>query len=113
LEVKGLNDTREQLRNGGAVIYSLIVMATIIPGFPSVSNLIVIPYYILVPGYFVTTLVRNTGVLERLFYSIAWSVAILASVYSLKSIGIIQHLPAELIIPSLTIVLLAYDSFHR
>lgn len=113
MEVKGLKVAGEQLRNAVAVVYSLVVMATIVPGVPSISNLIVIPYYILVPGYFVTLLLRNTGIIERLFYSIAWSVAILASVYSLGTIGDTPYLPIELIIPTLTILLLAYDHFYR
>ena len=112
MEVKGLSVAREQLRNAAVVAYSLVVMGTIIPGFPSISNLIVIPYYILVPGYFVTLLLRNTGIIDRLFFSIAWSVAIFASINALGSIGVIQFLPVELTVPALTIVLLAYDHFH-
>jgi hypothetical protein len=113
LEIKGLKAARQQLRNAVAVIYSVVVMATIIPGFHGVSTLIVIPYFLLVPGYFVMLLFRYTGILERLFYSVAWSIVILTSVYSLGTIMVIQDLPLQLVIPALTIILLAYDNFHR
>ncbi len=113
MEVKGIRSTWSQLQNAAAVIYSVVVMATIIPGLPTLSNLIVIPYYLLVPGYFVTILLRTTGILDRLFYSLAWSLAILASVYSLAAIGTITDVPLELVIPALTIAIMAYDYFYR
>ncbi len=87
MEIAGLKVAREQLRNAVVVVYSIIVMATIIPGFATVSNLIILPYFILVPGYFAALLLRNTGtLLETLFYTLAWSIGILLSVYSLQTI---------------------------
>jgi hypothetical protein len=115
LEIAGIKVAAEQLRNAIVVVYSVIVIATIIPGFATVSNLIILPYFILVPGYFVTLILRNTGtLLETFFYTIAWSTAILLSVYSLETIipGS-QSLPIKLVVPALTIFLLAYDHFHK
>ena len=67
------------------------------------------------PGYFVALLLRQTGtLLERLFYTITWSIAILLSVYSIDTITPgSQSVPINLVIPVLTIILLAYDHFHR
>ncbi len=115
MEIAGLRVSLLQLRNAGAVVYSLAVVATIIPVLGRLSNLIVIPYYVLVPGYFVTLLLRETDtVVERLFYSVAWSLALLASVYSVKTLTpAYQYLPINVVIPSVTIVLLAFDYFHR
>ena len=87
MEIAGLKVAREQLRNAVAVIYSLIVMATIIPGFPTVSNPIILPYFVLVPGYFVTLLLRNTGTSWRRssIRSLGASLFLL-SVYSFETI---------------------------
>jgi hypothetical protein len=60
----------------------------------------------------VTLLVRETGtILEKLFYSIAWSLAIVATLISIESIGY-AGLPTSVIIPAITVVLMAYDHFH-
>jgi hypothetical protein len=113
LEISGLKVAWEQVRNAVVVLYSGVVMATLIPGVSLVPNLAVLFYYFLIPGYFVTLLLRETStILERLFYSIVWSLAIFASVYSIRSLGY-QALPTNLTIPALTVVLLAYDHFHR
>jgi len=115
LEIAGLRVARDQLRNAIALVYSFAVMATIIPGFHLVPHLLIFPYFLVVPGYFITLLLRNTGsLLERLFYTITWSVALFLSVYSIESIlpGN-QLLPIELVIPGLTILLLAFDSLRR
>jgi hypothetical protein len=103
----------EQARNAAVVIYSVGIMATVIPGFAHVPNLIVILYFFLVPGYFVTLLLRETGtILERVFYSIAWSLVILVSVLSLESLEPqYQFIRTDLAVPVLTIVLLAIDHF--
>ena len=72
MEIAGIKVAAEQLRNAIVVVYSVIVIATIIPGFATVSNLIILPYFILVPGYFVALILRNTGtLLETFFYTIA------------------------------------------
>ncbi|MDA4113032.1 MAG: hypothetical protein OK474_03200 [Thaumarchaeota archaeon] len=115
MEIAGLKIEGKQLRNAIVLLYSFAVIATIIPGFTFVSNIVTLPYFLVVPGYFVTLLLRNTGsLLERLFYTIAWSVAIVLSAYSVETIlpGN-QLLPIPLVIPILTIVLLAYDRFRK
>jgi hypothetical protein len=113
LEVKKLKAVEDQLRNAIGLIYSVVVIATIIPGFPRITSLVVIPYFLIVPGYFVTRLIRNEGITARLFYSVVWSITILAAVYSLTSIQFIVFLPLQLIIPAFTIVLMTYDYSQR
>jgi hypothetical protein len=115
LEIAGLKVPFEQLRNAVALLYSLIVMASIVPGFALVPHLLLLPYFLFVPGYFVTLLLRNTGsLLEKLFYAVAWSIAILLSAYSVETILPDNTLlPIQLVLPLLTILLLAYDYFRR
>ncbi|MGD0636650.1 MAG: hypothetical protein ABSA72_01240 [Nitrososphaerales archaeon] len=115
MEIAGLRVALEQLRDAIVVVYSAIVIATFIPGFASVSNLLILPYFIIVPGYLVTLILRNTGtLLETIFYTIAWSTAILLSVYSIQTIVPGSGaLPITLVVPALTIVLLAYIHFHK
>lgn len=94
------------------VLYSVVVMATIIPGFPHIPTPILILYYFVVPGYFVTLLLRETStILDRVFYTIAWSLAIVATVYAIEQIAY-PDLPTNLAVPAFTVVLLAYDHFH-
>jgi len=113
LEISRLKVAWEQVRNAAVVVYSVAIMATIIPGFGHIPNPIVILYYFLVPGYFVVLLLRETGtVLDRLFYTVAWSIALFASIYAIQSVGYL-YLPTHLIVPGVTIVLLAYDSLHK
>jgi hypothetical protein len=115
LEIAGLKVPFEQLRNAVALVYSLIVMASTVPGFALVPHLLLLPYFLFVPGYYVTLLIRNTdSLLEMLFYAVAWSVAILLSAYSVETIlpGS-PLLPIQLVVPALTILLLAYDYFRK
>ena len=115
MEIAGIRVALEQLRNAVVVVYSIIVMATIVPGFATVSNLLILPYFLFVPGYFVALILRNTNsLLETVFYTIAWSMAVLLSAYSLQTIipGS-QNLPIKLVVPALTIFLLVYVHFHR
>ena len=106
--------TLVQLRNAVVIAYSLIVMATNFPGFDFVSKLIVIPYLLLVPGYFVASLLDKSGtLLDRVFYTLAWSVAVFGAVYSISTIVPSGFFPIDLVIPVITILLLAYDYFHR
>jgi uncharacterized membrane protein len=114
LEISGLKSAREQLRNAGVVLYSVAVIATIIPGLERVSSAFVIPYYAFVPGYFVALLLNEKGtLLERLFYSVAWSIAIFASLSSFTALTGYQAPTLSILIPLLTLLLLSYDHYRR
>ena len=88
-------------------------MATILPTLPSASSVIALPYFLFVPGYFVTLVLhRSASFLEKLFYAFAWSIAILAAVHSIETISPIAIFPPNVIIPVITILLLIYVHFH-
>ncbi|MDA4126854.1 MAG: hypothetical protein OK452_06605 [Thaumarchaeota archaeon] len=106
-----MNLPTRQVQNAAAIVYSVVVMATIIPGIASVSNLIVVPYFLVVPGYYADLLVhRSSTFIERTFYSVAWSSTLLAAMVAIKSLDYsYQPVPIDVIIPSIAIIFLAFD----
>jgi hypothetical protein len=88
-------------------------MATILPGFDLISRIILIPYYLLIPGFCVTLLLRQAEtIIDALFFSVAWSIAIVASVVSIEGLGYSQ-LPINIVIPVLAVVILALVHYRR
>jgi uncharacterized membrane protein len=113
LEIQRLISASEPLRNAVIVVYSLVVMATILPGFDLVSRIILIPYYLLIPGFCVTQLLRQARtILDGLFFSVAWSIAIITSVVSIEGLGY-SNLSINIVIPVLTVVILALVHYRR
>lgn len=111
MEISSLSAPLRQIRSGAIVIYSLVVAATIIPGV-GVPSIIPILYFMFIPGYCIAALLRQTDtILEGLFYSVAWSIAAVASIYSFGSIGY-AFLPIAVVLPALTIIILTYDHLH-
>ncbi len=104
-----------QLVGFAVVSYSLVVMASVIPFFHRLSSVELVPYYLVVPGYALTTLLsEGQGIAGKAFYSVAWSVALVASVYSLQSVAPqSEGLPIPVIVPALTLVFFTYNRFHR
>jgi len=112
LETQRLVPQYEQLRNAGIVVYSIIVLATIIPNIPNVPGVILMPYYLLVPGYCVTTLMeKKQAFIERLFFSVCWSLAIIASVVAINSLNL-ASLPLNAAVPVITVFILAIVHFR-
>lgn len=111
MEIAGIKFALGQVRDAFLLVYSAVVAATAIPGFEHISSIIAIPYYLLVPGYLVTVLLRNNStVIEGFFYSIAWSLAILTTVYSFQTVSTgFQYLPVPIVVPALAVVLLGYE----
>ncbi|MGI0081314.1 MAG: hypothetical protein ACRECH_17030, partial [Nitrososphaerales archaeon] len=60
-----------------AIVYSLIVLATIVPSFAKIATIfLLLPYYLLVPGYCVTLLFNeNYDILQRLLFSVFVSIS--------------------------------------
>ena len=114
MEIPRLKVAWEQLRNVFVLAYSLVVMATSLPIATYIPSVVVIPYLLVVPGYFVAIILHHTdSALETLFYSFAWSVTLTISVYSVGTIAEgTAFFPVVLIVPALTLVLLAFDHFH-
>jgi hypothetical protein len=113
LEIQGLKVALEQLRDAFVVLYSLLVVATILPGFAFFPNVLVLPYFLFVPGYFVTIIFHDTATLmEWLFYTFAWSIAIFVSVYAISTVVAGAVFPPTVIVPAVTILLMVYVHFH-
>jgi hypothetical protein len=94
--------------------YSVAVMATILPGFGRISNALILPYFVIIPGYAFSSVLRQTeGITQTLFYSLVWSVAILVSIFSLATIApALSTIPLNGVIPVLTIILTVYSYYH-
>jgi hypothetical protein len=98
----------------GIFFYSLLVIATALPGVKSISSLLVVPYYLIVPGYCITLLFSpERTTVDYLLFSFAWGTALLASVVAIRDIfPSYDSIPINVVIPLLTIVFLSYDHLH-
>lgn len=114
MEISRIGPSLRQVRTAGIFFYSLLVIATAFPGVESISNLFVVPYYLIVPGYCITLLFPQEGTaIDYLLFSFAWSVALLASVVAMKGIFTSYYsVPINIVIPLLTVVFLSYDYLH-
>jgi len=107
LEIQRLAPLFDQFRNAAIVAYSIVVVATIIPGVHSIPGVALMPYYLLVPGYCATSLLgKSRGFIESLFFSVSWSLAIIASVVAINSLGL-ASLPLNVVVPVITVFILA------
>lgn len=99
------------IRTAIVVLYSLGVIATITPKFSNFPSVVVIFYYLFVPGYVVILyLGEDYAVLQKIAYSILFGFMIVLSVYSFGQVtngGL--PLPFNVIIPSITIILILLD----
>jgi len=114
LEIERIGPAVKQLRLAGIVAYSLVVMATVLPEAVHIPNAIVIPYYLFVPGYSVAQLLlQRETVIERLFYSVVWSMVVFTSLFSIETVLPGSSIvPLNGVIPILTILVFVYDHFH-
>jgi hypothetical protein len=114
LEIFGIGHSLRQIRTAVIFFYSLLVIATIIPGVGRISNLLVVLYYLVVPGYCITLFFRQERtIVDFLLFSFAWSVALLAFVVAMKDIFPSYYsIPTDIIVPLLTIIFLTYDHLH-
>ncbi|HEV2227183.1 MAG TPA: hypothetical protein VGR56_10320 [Nitrososphaerales archaeon] len=89
-------------------------MATALPGFGRIPNTIVLPYYLIFPGYALTLVLRQTeGVIQTVFYTLVWSLAIVGSFYSLATVApVLAKIPLSGVIATLTLVLTVYAYYH-
>jgi len=103
-----------QVRDLVIVLYSFLVLASTAPSLRELSNLLLVPYYLLIPGYALSSLFSESkGIVARAFNSVIWSLAILAAIISLQSIvpGS-DDLPLSVIVPFLSLLFFAYGHFH-
>lgn len=114
MEISRIGPIVRQVRTAGIFFYSLLVVATVLPGVESILNLLVVPYYLVVPGYCITLLFRQERTAaDYLLFSFAWSVALLASIVAIRGVfPSYQSVPINIMIPCLTVVFLSYDYLH-
>ena len=111
----GWREPLRQLLEAAILLYSFAIIATILPESTFVPNTAVVLYYVLVPGYCISSVVRlEETTLGRAFFSVIWSLALLATASSLQSVTRSQgQIPMSLIVPAVAIVFLVYGHFHR
>lgn len=104
-----------QLADGVIVLYSLAVLASLAPSLQRIDNVLVVPYYLLVPGYVLSVLLyRSLRKIGRLFSAVVWGLVLVASVSSLEGIAFgYEIVPLSAVIPVFTLVIFAYNHFHR
>ncbi|MDA4123740.1 MAG: hypothetical protein OK456_11225 [Thaumarchaeota archaeon] len=104
-----------QLVEAAVILGSVLVMSTTLPEASDVPNVVVVLYYVLVPGYCISTAIRFTKTVEDgLFFSVVWSLALLAGVSALQSIYSNQaQVPTSLVVPVIAVLFLVYGHFHR
>jgi hypothetical protein len=111
MEFLALAGTRQQVRYIGTAVYSLLVLATTVPALRIIPHTIIIPYFVIVPGYCMTFLLnRSASIVDRLFYALAWSIALLTAVVSLETFN--AGLPLSVVVPGVTLIVLGYNYLH-
>ncbi len=108
--------SERRLVTGIALAYSLVVLLTIIPSFAkTVTFLLLIPYYLIVPGYCVTLLFNeNYDKLQRLLFSIFASISLLLTLLALRRLDSALSIPSAISLPVISIAIIVYGYyFHR
>jgi hypothetical protein len=96
------------------LLYSLAVMASAVPFFADISNIPVVLYYLFVPGYCITELFgEDYPIVQRLLFSSLISVTVVLSLFSLRTTVLVGiHLPYDLLVPVLTLIILLFNYYH-
>lgn len=98
-----------------ALAYSFVVIATIIPSFAKTATfLLLIPYYLVVPGYCVTLLLNeNYDRLQHLLFSIFASISMLLTLLALKRLDSMLNIPSAISLPVISIGIIVYGYYFR
>jgi uncharacterized membrane protein len=114
LENVGRSGVGQRFREAVIVVYSLIVIATDLPAFGGIPNVVVIPYFLFIPGYCLTSLITPTdSIIEKTFYTLAWSLALAANFIAINTLRSgLPVLPIKVVVPVLTLLILAFKYFH-
>ncbi len=103
-----------QLIDSVIVIYSLVILASFLPTLRVISDILLVPYYLVIPGYVLSGLIaEDTSITSRAFSSVIWSLALVVSIFSIQTIvpGS-RDLPIGLFVSLLTLLFLAYNLLH-
>jgi hypothetical protein len=100
-----------QIRTAIVLLYSLGIIATATPTFGDVPNIVVLVYYLFVPGYVVVLYFNEDyAILQKLLFSVLIGLAIVLVIFSLRqTTGDSFPLPYDVIIPVVTIVLILFN----
>lgn len=108
-----MNNRYNFLRIGTAlaILYSIAIVASATPAFGGIPNVIVILYYLIVPGYIlVLYLGEDYAILQRIALSTVIGLAIVLIVFSLRQdYSDSFPLPFNVAIPSVAIVLYLFN----
>jgi hypothetical protein len=99
-----------------AFAYSLIVVVTIIPSFSGrLLMFVLVPYYLVVPGYCVTLLFgEDYDRLQRLLFSVLASMSLFLCLSALKQVNSSLNIPSAISLPAISIGIIIYGYyFHR
>jgi hypothetical protein len=111
-----ISDLRKKLVSGFIVLFSLLVISSSTPRFGNISNILVILYFMFLPGLAMTLLLKESyNLVERLSFSVILSLGsvltLLAVRQMIAGIDISFPLPYEVIIPVITILITSYYYF--
>lgn len=96
------------------IVFSILVMLSKSPAFETFSNVLILIYFLFVPGYAITlVLPEEYDVLSRFFYSALIGLILVVSLSSLWQA--VFHVPANLtlFVPIITILVQGYVFYKR
>ncbi|MDA4117656.1 MAG: hypothetical protein OK455_04855 [Thaumarchaeota archaeon] len=109
--MNALGRARQQLRYIVCASYSLLVLATTVPALKGIPHTVILPYLVIIPGYCMTFLLnRDASAFDRVFFAIAWNLALITGVVSLETTN--PGLPLSVVIPGVTLAVLGYNYVH-
>lgn len=105
--------TQRSLTAGIIFIYSLLMIATVIPSFQAISNFFVILYFLFIPGFSITLLFGDGyGLFDKLILSVILSLTIVLFLLAIRQLNSQDiALPYNVIIPIITILVTTYYYF--
>jgi hypothetical protein len=96
------------------ILYSLFVVASIIPSLYFISSVPIAVYYLLVPGYCITRLMEEQyGILQRLLFSVAVGTTVILTLSAFRqTLPTVLALPFNVVIPVFALLLTLYSYYH-
>ena len=103
-----------RIQTAVAILYSLGIIASSTPAFGNISNVVVVLYYLFVPGYVVTLyLGEDYALFQRFAFSIVLGFTFVLTIAAIRNATSDAFpLPFNVIIPVGTIIFVALDYFR-
>ena len=104
-----------KIRTGLVVLYSLVIIASSTPAYGDISNVIVVFYFLLIPGYVVTLYLKEDyALLQRLSYSVLFGLALVLTIFAIRNeTSNAFPLPFDVVIPASTILLVLLNYYRN